>query len=501
MRLDLSTSDKDGKHIFILPPGSNLVRKSSGTNASERYLAQLAERAFLSLWSYSGIYRNQHGGHSGDGKEVCDLLVVFEDHVLFFSDKNIEYKPHVDPKVAWRRWYKKAVKKSADQIYGTERWIKEHPDRLFLDRACIQPFPVPLPKPDRMQIHRIVVAHGVSEACRRALGGSGSLMIDPNLIGDDHLLLGEDRVVLMDGRLTLPSPARPFSVGQVDPERGFIHVLDDTTLDVLLCTLDTIKDFVEYLKRKERLITAGRLGGAAGEEELLAYYLRKVGPDGWNDFVLPEGINIIFIDEGLWLGHQQHPQRLAQRQADEISYAWDGLIERFNRNILNDTQYETTGRGVAHSERIVRFLAREPRTRRRFLTSLFLDLYSKAGTQPWKVRVLEPSGPGDPYYVFMVMRHLDGVPYEEYRQARRRYLEAYLQVLKVIYPEAKDIVGIATGHPGNENSEDLLYLDARYWTAEAQSEAEKLQRDTGVLTEVKRFEGKVKTFPDVKPGP
>jgi hypothetical protein len=499
MQHDSSSVDKKGDYTFMLPTGSTAVRKSSGANASERYLAQLAERAFLSLWGYSGIYRNQYGGHGGDGKEVCDLLVVFDNHVLIFSDKHIEYKPHADPKVAWRRWYKKAIKKSADQIYGAERWIKEHPDRLFLDRACVQSFPVPLPKPEWLQIHRIVVAHGISGACWRALGGSGSLMIDPNLIGDDHLLLGEDHAVLMDGRLTLPSPARPFAIGQVDPERGFIHVLDDTTLDVLLQTLDTTKDFVEYLRRKERFISAGKLGFAAGEEDLLAYYLEKVGPDGWNDFILPEGTDVIFVDEGQWLAHQQHPQRLSQRKADQISYAWDGLIERFNRNILNDTQYETTGRGVPHSERIVRFLAREPRTRRRFLTRLFLDIYNKPGTQPWKVRVLEPSGPGDPYYVFMTMRHLDGTPYEQYRRVRRSYLEAYLQVLKVIYPEAKDIVGLATGYPENENSEDLLYLDARHWTAEAQREAEKFQRDTGFLREIKRFEGKVKTYPDVEP--
>ena len=130
---------------------------------------------------------------------------------------------------------------------------------------------------------------------------------------------------------------------------------------------------------------------------------------------------------------------------------------------------------------------------------MFLDLYSKLGTQPWKVRGLEPSRPCDPYYLLMVMRHLDGVPYERYRQTRRHFLEAYLQVLKVIYPDAKDIIGIATGLPGNENSEDLLYLDARYWTAEAQSEAEELQRDTGFLTVVNRFDGRVKTFPDPMP--
>jgi hypothetical protein len=33
---------------------------------------------------------------------------------------------------------------------------------------------------------------------------------------------------------------------------------------------------------------------------------------------------------------------------------------------------------------------------------------------------------------------------------------------------------------------------------EAQREAEKLQRDTGFLTEVKRFQGKVKTYPNVE---
>ena len=40
-----------------------------------------------------------------------------------------------------------------------ERWIKQEPRRLFLDRACTQPFPVPLPDASRARFHRIVVAH------------------------------------------------------------------------------------------------------------------------------------------------------------------------------------------------------------------------------------------------------------------------------------------------------------------------------------------------------
>ena len=64
-----------------LPLGPHAIRKGRGTTASERYLAQLAERTFLSLWSYLNIHRSQ------DRKEVCDLLVVFEKDVIIFSDR------------------------------------------------------------------------------------------------------------------------------------------------------------------------------------------------------------------------------------------------------------------------------------------------------------------------------------------------------------------------------------------------------------------------------
>ena len=121
----------DGEQTLNLPAGPNAVRKSSGTNASERYLTQLAERTFLSLWRYPGIYRNQQGS-GGDGKEVCDLLVIFETRVIIFSDKNIAYQHHSDAQLAWKRWYKKTIKKLAEQIYGAERWIKDIQTVSFL---------------------------------------------------------------------------------------------------------------------------------------------------------------------------------------------------------------------------------------------------------------------------------------------------------------------------------------------------------------------------------
>jgi len=191
----------------------------------------------LSLWSYPGIYRDQGTSKTREGKEVCDLLVVFQDHIIIFSDKDCEFPDTGNLELDWNRWFRRAVQKSAEQVWGAERWIKSHPDRLFLDRACTQRFPIELPNPATAIFHRIVVAHKVSERCRKELGGSGSLMIDSTLIGAQHY------APFQDGD-------RPFAIGHLDPAKGYVHVLDDTSLAIVMDTLDTITDFVSYLSKK-----------------------------------------------------------------------------------------------------------------------------------------------------------------------------------------------------------------------------------------------------------
>jgi len=46
----------------------------------------------------------------------------------------------------------------------------------------------------------------------------------------------------------------PFAIGDIFPERGYVHVLDDVTLDVVLSELNTIADFTAYFTVKERLV-------------------------------------------------------------------------------------------------------------------------------------------------------------------------------------------------------------------------------------------------------
>src|SRR5687767_1215704 len=107
------------------------IIRSDGVTEAERFLRKLGERSFLSMWSYTGVYRDQgRKNNKGDGKEVADLLVVFENHIIIFSDKDCEFPNTDNTEIDWQRWYKRTILASAKQIFGAERWIRSHPDQL-----------------------------------------------------------------------------------------------------------------------------------------------------------------------------------------------------------------------------------------------------------------------------------------------------------------------------------------------------------------------------------
>lgn len=458
-----------------LPP------RPSPLSWSEHRLQALSDRTFLRLWSYPGISKDQGSGGGGrGGKEVCDLLVVFEEHVVIFSDKTCAFPNTGDLKLDWSRWYDRAIVRSVKQLRGAERWIRTFPDRLYLDRECKHPFPYALPSAEEARFHRILVAGGAGRRCREELGGSGSLML---------------RLDPFDPADPVPPP---FSVGHVDSQSGFVHVMDDFTLDVVLGTLDTISDFVGYLSAKENLVESGTILMAAGEEELLAHYLKNTGPDGRHAFTIPPAIDGAWFDEGGWEEFARNPQRLAQVEADKVSYAWDNLVEKF-------TYYATTGGSsyrtydsISDFERSVRFMAREPRTRRRMLAKALLGIMERPeqGTER-ATRVVFPSSHGDPYYVFLSLMRPAERSDEEYRAARRHLLEALCMTVRARWPEALDVVGVATDPMGSkEMSEDLLYLDGRHWSGELQEEAEQLSRELNLLTNLRLRQGREHEYPD-----
>ena len=164
---------------------------------------------------------------------------------------------------------------------------------------------------------------------------------------------------------------------------------------------------------------------------MLAFYLSDIDENEQHAFVVPQDVNAVFIEEGYWEHFSQHPQRRAQLEENEVSYVWDALIEQFNGHIIARTQYYTSHDSVRVSEKIVRLLASG-------LLEVVADELPEWGRCS---RHLLPSRPGDTCYVFLTLWHPSSVSYEEFREVRRKLLEAYCMVLKTLYPEAEDIVG------------------------------------------------------------
>jgi hypothetical protein len=455
--------------------------KNEGVTAAERHLSRLSNRSFLRLWSYTGVARDQTNGQGkSQGKEVCDLLVLFGEHVCIFSDKDCAFQENKPIEVAWARWLRHAILESAEQVFGAERWIRTHPHRLYTDLSCKTKLPLTLPDPTKMKIHRIIVAHGSASACRNFFkSGSGSLVVSNRLEGEEA------------------HKAEPFKVGQPYPDKGFVHIFDDVTLDIVLKTLDTIRDFTDYLDRRQAFLSGLVSVTAAGEEELLANYLGSLNAEGQHDFTVPPAYNSVIYDEGHWKAFNRSPQRARQILANRGSYSWDALIEVFTTHTLNGTHRTTTQKSIAEQEFLYKWLAREPRTRRRMLANALLGIVVHTPDGMHAARVIEPSYPGDPYFVFVVAPKSDIFTEEQYRTFRQEYLRLYCEALKVKYPKVLDVVGIATesGLSGARRSEDLIYMDMRTWTQEMAEASRELREKLGLLTHEARRESREYEYP------
>jgi hypothetical protein len=471
-----------------------ILTKSHGSTDAEIYLSSLCNNTFLSLWSYPNLFRDQGRTTSsrvegkGDGKELCDLLVVFENHVLIFSDKKCAFSNKGDIQIDWSRWYKKAVRDAAKQIWGAERWINDFPEMIYLDQKCMQSFPLSFPSKERRVFHRIVVAHGISDVCKTHIGGNGSMMICPQIIGD------------------AAHCNNPFTIGKIDDRKGYIHVFDDISLEVVMKTLDTISDFVQYLTRKEELIQDGKLFRASGEDDLLAYYLQNIDNNGEHTFFPEsndnESIDAITIEEGIWDSFSKHPLRLAQIEANKVSYSWDNLIEKFIFHITTGTSYQMSHPDIRSQEEVFRLLAKENRTRRRALAESLINFIDQIPANARATRIIPPFL-GGPLYLFLLLPEFKKKSYDEYRKIRARLLEDYLYIIKLDYPDAVDIIGLGTEtKSSNGRSEDFMYFNVSNWTEEENKNAIKLKEELiskGFLGKRKMFTSSIKEYPDEIP--
>jgi len=393
---------------------------------SEKLVARLCRRTFLSLWSYPNPKR------ADTNKELCDLLVISNPYVIIFSVKEVIVKDSGNYKVDSKRWLNKAVEESCRQIYGAERALKRNVQILSKDKREI----IELPKNKDIKIFRVAVAIGRG-----------------------------DRFPLSSG----------------DFGKGFVHVFDETSVQIIIGELDTITDFIDYLGEKESFCESITRAIMAGEEDLLALYLS-------NSRQFPTNYTTVVISDDTWNGFIKKKEYIRRKEEDKISYIWDGIIEEVYDHFRKGTLYY--GASLNDLENSLRAMAKENRFSRRILSKAFLEFIGYYKKPTSKARLLK--APSNVVYVFLLSNHS-----KRNREVRRKELVMRCFVARGMYKESRIVVGIATEEykKGAGHSYDLVYLERPKWTGKDQKKMLKLQKELGYFKQPKITKKGVDEFP------
>lgn len=366
---------------------------------AENFVYELSQKSFITDWCYKNP-------RLPNGKEICDLLIVYDDVAIIWQIKDLKLDEN-------GKYKKSEVEKNLHQL-STAR------HRLFDKKLEIE-----LENPRR-----------------------GKEKFNPNTVTEIYqisALLGKGEDY--------------FSQTEIIDDK-FTHTFTREFTEIVLGELDTISDFIEYLREKEKLFSKNvRIIIMGDERELLAYYLmnqrtfEKIG----------EADEAIF-DDGIWDDLQKRPEYLKKKKEDEISYGWDDIINRVH----------TGGGGY---EIVAREMARLNRFERRIMSKSFYDAHVRAHRETRNNvfrRLLEIKGTT---YTFLFFDD------PEPRTNRKKMLEIMCFVARRIFNKNPKVVGIATEMKMRPTcSYDFCYLELPTLTKANQENMEKLQRETSIFS-------------------
>ncbi len=373
-------------------------------NVSEALVSRLVARTSLSLWSYANPLNSE-------GKELCDVLVVCDPHVILISVKEVLSRSSSEPELGWERWSRRAIEASAKQLYGAERELH----RLYRVRLSNGGFGLPIPPANTRRVHRVAVAFG------------------------------------SDGRI-------PFTQG--DLGKGFVHVFDETALDTILAELDTVTDLLSYLEAKEALTARDVMPIVVGEENLLAVYL-----SGNRSF--PTNCSRLIVDDRLWDELTRRAEWKARKAADRESYTWDGTVEWVTRDIRHQSASDPDL--LAQQERALRVLAKECRFARRGLGRALVEFLD--GARHGRLRARTTTSPSGVAYVFLACE--PGFPRAQRAAelaARCFVVRGITPGVSTVAGIATEIPGLS-----DRSSVDLALLQKDEWTQDDEARCQALR--------------------------
>jgi hypothetical protein len=443
------------------------IDKNTGFNASEGKLISLADNAFLGLWSYANIHSDEGYSKNKTGKEVCDLLVVFGDDVIIFSDKSVKFNEDKDISIAWQRWFRGSVIDSSRQLYGAEKFIKENPQRIYIDKKCTVQFPVEINKASRF--HLIAVTDNISAPAKKYFDsiskGSSSTLVN---------------AFVYDAKECLNNV---FCVGDLYPKKTFIHVLDEISLTLLLTELNTATDFIEYLTAKEKAVREQHLALCLGEEEILASYFqgdKKIIPDN----ILRQQ-SLVSIPEGEWAHYIKSFQYQQAISIKRGSVFWDGLIENSSQSILAANVGYFGEKPFSMHEAAIREVAKESRSSRYYLSKCFKEKMDSVPSHITSSRLVESPDESGKFYLFLLVPHNDKIDYLTYRERRVALINMYFPIAFARHKKIKKLIAIATEPKNNiGRSEDFIYIHfPKPMSRDERAEILKAARDINIMSD------------------
>lgn len=461
------------------------IIKSTGFNDSERALARLCNETFLELWSYPSLWKPEgRKTPDGVGTELSDVLLVFGNSIVLFSDKDIKFNKDIDLNIAWKRWKSKSIDSSIKQLFGAMKWLKEHPSEIFLDPRCTEPFPFIDPCV-KYRFHLIAVTRNTEESAENHFGmnSSGSL-----------ILSSFDKY---------PEEETPFIVRD-NRSKHYVHVVDEKSLRLVLNELDTAPDFIKYLEDKERAVRHHRFSIIPGEEHFLGTYMLNKGPliDKPLDHIIPKKsikFDTIQLGEDGWPRYVNSGQQLSRKKLNEVSYFWDRLITIFSKAILGGYAPNPLKASSVMHEMALRILASETRQSRIGLSIAYQDKILKTPRHLRSSRVLSFSKEKKSLILLLLVPRPQGQSLEENREIRRAMMDAYGYAAKVKWPEINYITVIGT-EPGigEIRSEDLITFHIPELTDNELKETKIIMEAENILNDMRKIHITTKKPVDIK---
>lgn len=358
-------------------PSKNIFNDKG--KAAEQLIAALCNDAFFEDFCFKNPFYVK-------GKELCDVLVVLDHVAIIWQIKNIKLKNG--------HFSKSDIEKAIKQCRGAKRQL------LKLGIATFKNIAGKDKTIDTSKIKEVFLIAAIE-------GGTP----DFNRYYDDE-----------------------------EKDNGNVHIFLEKPTRFATKHLNTVSDFVEYLRYKEKFFRDHRsviLGG--GEENLLAIYLKNKRSFGNAENI--KDANIIFLDldgEADELENED-PDYAEKLAADEISSGWDFLIKKKREGLLLNG---SPSNSPEHDKFLQKMMSHN-RFERRILAQNFFDAACKAAGHPYNeelvYRRLVPQDDSNVTYLFAFMGNQNSS-----RETRKKMLYATALAAKQVMSQNSMLIALAT---------------------------------------------------------